>query len=101
MRAAIAEFNKGGYQKIFTTGGPAEGLGGYVNDYQTEASVAADLLQRAGVPAESLQMVPSRVMDRDRTYGSAVALRNWFRRHNMVVSASMSFPQLSTRARPR
>ena len=25
-------------------------------------------------------------MDRDRTYGSAVALRNWFRDHNMVVS---------------
>jgi len=33
-----------------------------------------------------LQMVPSRVMDRDRTYGSAVALRNWFRDHNMGVS---------------
>ena len=30
-------------------------------------------------------MVPSRVMDRDRTYGSAVALRNWFRQHNMPV----------------
>ena len=25
-------------------------------------------------------------MDRDRTYGSAVALRNWFRDHNMLVS---------------
>jgi len=32
-----------------------------------------------------VQMVPSRVMDRDRTYGSAVALRNWFREHNMSV----------------
>ena len=31
-------------------------------------------------------MVPSRVMDRDRTYGSAIALRNWFREHNMHVS---------------
>jgi uncharacterized SAM-binding protein YcdF (DUF218 family) len=34
-----------------------------------------------------VQEVPSRVMDRDRTYGSAVALRNWFREHNMAVSA--------------
>jgi uncharacterized SAM-binding protein YcdF (DUF218 family) len=25
-------------------------------------------------------------MDRDRTYGSAVALRNWLREHNMSVS---------------
>jgi uncharacterized SAM-binding protein YcdF (DUF218 family) len=32
-------------------------------------------------------MVPSRVMDRDRTYGSAVALRNWFRERNMAVPA--------------
>src|SRR4051812_4453927 len=36
IRAAVAEFNNGAYQKIFTTGGPAEGLGGYINDYQTE-----------------------------------------------------------------
>jgi hypothetical protein len=27
--------------------------------------------------------VPSRVMGRDRTYASPVALRNWFREHNM------------------
>ena len=31
-------------------------------------------------------MVPSRVMDRDRTYGSAVALRKWFGEHNTPVS---------------
>jgi uncharacterized SAM-binding protein YcdF (DUF218 family) len=32
-----------------------------------------------------LQMVPSHVMDRDRTYASAVALREWLREHNMAV----------------
>ena len=85
IRAAVAEFSTGSYQKIFTTGGPAEGLGGYVNDYQTEASVAADLLKSAGIRAESLQMVPSRVMDRNRTYGSALALRNWFREHDIPI----------------
>ena len=42
-------------------------------------------MKKVGVPDESLQMVPSRVMDRDRTYASAVALRNWFREHNMPV----------------
>jgi len=45
--------------------------------------VGADLLKKYGLPAESLQMVPSRVMVRDRTYGSAIALRNWFREHNL------------------
>jgi len=85
IRAAVEEFRSSSYQRVFTTGGPVEGSGGYINDYQTSASVGADLLTKSGLPNESVQMVPSRVMDRDRTYGSAVALRNWFREHNMSV----------------
>jgi len=85
IRAAVKEFRSSSYQRVFTTGGPVEGVGGYINDYYTSASVGADLLKRSGLSDESVQMVPSRVMDRDRTYGSAVALRNWFREHNMPV----------------
>src|SRR6266853_3155750 len=85
IRAALKEFQSKSYERVFTTGGPVEGTGGYINDYQTSASVGADLLRKSGLANESLQMVPSRVMDRDRTYGSAVALRNWFREHNMPV----------------
>jgi uncharacterized SAM-binding protein YcdF (DUF218 family) len=85
IRAALKEFQSNHYQRVFTTGGPVEGKGGYINDYNTEASVGAELLKNVGVPDQSLQMVPARVMDRDRTYGSAVALRHWFREHNMPV----------------
>jgi DUF218 domain len=85
IRAALKEFQSNHYQWIFTTGGPVEGTGGYINDYNTEASVGADLLRKNGLSNESPQIVPSRVMDRDRTYGSAVVLRNWFREHNMPV----------------
>jgi uncharacterized SAM-binding protein YcdF (DUF218 family) len=85
IRAALKEFQSNHYQRVFTTGGPVEGTGGYINDYNTAASVGADLLRKNGLPNESLQMVPSRVMDRDRTYASAVALRNWFREHKMPV----------------
>jgi uncharacterized SAM-binding protein YcdF (DUF218 family) len=85
IRAALKEFQSNHYQRVFTTGGPVEGSGGYINDYNTSASVGADLLKRSGLSDESVQMVPSRVMDRDRTYGSAIALRNWFREHNMPV----------------
>ena len=86
IRAALKEFQSNHYEQIFTTGGPVEGTGGYTNDYCTSASVGADLLRKNGLPNGSVQMVPSRVMDRDRTYGSAVALRNWFRDHNVAVS---------------
>ena len=75
IRSAVEEFKAGSYQRVFTTGGPVVGNGGYINDYNTAASVGAELLKNFGVPSESLQMVPSRVMDRDRTYSSAVALR--------------------------
>jgi len=85
IRAAVKEFGDGSYQRVFTTGGPVAGSGGYINDYNTSASVGADLLKKYGLSDESVQMVPSRIMDRDRTYGSAVALRNWFREHNLAV----------------
>ncbi len=87
IRAAVKEFQTNQYQRVFTTGGPVVGTGGYINDFYTSASVGADLLKKNGLANGSVQMVPSRVMDRDRTYGSAVALRNWFRDHNMAVSS--------------
>lgn len=86
-RLAVEEFKTGSYQQVLTTGGPVVGSGGYVNDYQTSASVGADLLKKLGLPSESLQMVPSREIGRDRTYSSAVALREWFRKHNVTVHA--------------
>jgi uncharacterized SAM-binding protein YcdF (DUF218 family) len=87
IRAAVKEFQSNHYQRVFTTGGPVGGIGKYINDFYTSASVGADLLKKCGLPEGRLQMVPSCVMDRDRTYGAAVALRNWFRDHNMGVSS--------------
>lgn len=85
IQEAVNEFRRGSYQRVFTTGGPVEGSGGYTNDYHTNASVGADILKKYGIRDESLQMVPSRVMDRDRTYASAIALRDWFREHKMHI----------------
>lgn len=85
IRGGAEEFKTGSYERIFTTGGPENGNGGYTNDYNTSASVGAEILKKFGVPDDLLQMVPSRVIGRERTYSSAVALRNWFRGHNMFV----------------
>ena len=85
IQAGVEEFKMGSYQRIFTTGGPVVGKGGYINDYQTSASVGADLLKHAGAPAELVQMVPSHVIGRDRTYSSAIALRDWLREHDVEV----------------
>lgn len=84
---AAQEFRTGGYLKVFTTGGPSEGTGGYSNDYSTTASVGAGHLKAAGLPPELVQMVPSRVSDRDRTYNAAVALREYMKRERLVSSS--------------
>ena len=85
IRAAVDEFKSGAYEKIYTTGGPVVGDGGYSNDFNTSASVGAELLKKNGVADGSLQMVPSHVAGRDRTYSSAVALRDWFRENKVAV----------------
>ena len=87
IRAAVREFRSSPYQRVFTTGGPVEGTGGYTSDYNTSASVGADLLKKFGLPEENVEMVPSHTMDRDRTYSSAIALRNWFRDRNTFVQS--------------
>jgi uncharacterized SAM-binding protein YcdF (DUF218 family) len=85
IRAAINEFNAGHYQRVFTTGGPIVGMGGYTNDYNTSASVGAGRLKTEGFSPDHIQMVPSRVSERDRTYNAGRALRNWFREHHTTV----------------
>lgn len=85
--AAAKEFKSGGYDRAFATGGPIEGQGGYISDSHTYASIGAEKLVQAGIPAAAVQMVPSRVMERDRTYSSAVALRDWLRVHQVSVPA--------------
>lgn len=77
IRAAVVEFNAGNYQCVFTTGGPVQGIGGYQNDFSTAASIGASRLKAAGIESSRVQMAPARSSQRDRTYGSAIALRNW------------------------
>ena len=87
VQGCVEEFKRGSYEKIYSTGGPVSGLGGYVNDFQTSASVGADRLRKNGVATDRVVMVPTRVIDRDRTYSSAVALREWFATNAMTVTA--------------
>lgn len=85
--ASFTEFKRGAYERILTTGGPIPGTGPYTNDLNTSASVGAERLIALGVPEKRVQMVPSRVMARDRTYTSALALRAWMRVHAPTTTA--------------
>jgi len=85
--AAEKEFKTAGYERIFTTGGPENGSGGYVNDYQTLASAAAEELKKIGVPERVIQVVPSHEIGRERTFSSAIALREWLLEHGTILDS--------------
>lgn len=87
IRAAADEFRSKPYERVFTTGGPVHGTGSYTNDYNTAASVGAGRLKGEGIAAERVQMVPSRVNARDRTYSSAVALRTWCQENHVPLTS--------------
>lgn len=79
VAAAVQEFKAGHYDRLFTTGGPVEGYGPVSSIYDTDAWQSAELLRKAGLPDAAVQSVPSRFVGRDRTYNSALALRDWLR----------------------
>ena len=87
IRAAVNEFRAGHYERVFTTGGPITGMGGYTNDYNTSANLGAGRLKAAGLAPNFIQMVPSRVSERDRTYSAARALRDWLQEHHVALQS--------------
>lgn len=74
-QAALKEFQKGGYEKIFVTGGPL-GTGAPLAEYGSFAELGARVLVKLGAPREKVKAVPAPKVSRDRTYASAVALRD-------------------------
>jgi uncharacterized SAM-binding protein YcdF (DUF218 family) len=87
IRAAAKEVRSHTYERVFSTGGPMRGTGAYTNDFNTVAGVGADRLKSEGVPASLVHVVASRVMARDRTYSSAVALREWCQANQISLSS--------------
>jgi uncharacterized SAM-binding protein YcdF (DUF218 family) len=88
IHAGIEEFKSGRYERVFTTGGMMQaGRGDDGTNPETAATWGANRLRRGGVGRELIQEVPSPEVSRDRTYSSAVALRNWFRDHGVSVQA--------------
>lgn len=70
IQAAREEFNGGKYQLVLSTGGPTRGA-------TTAASIGAQRLRAAGIPEAVVRSIPASGGVRDRTYASAVALREW------------------------
>ena len=83
LEYALAEFKRDHYRKIYVTGGPLD-YGMYLKEYQTYAQLGAATLIKMGLDTNVVQAVPAPRVRQDRTYTSAVTLRNWLLAHDIV-----------------
>ncbi len=74
LRAALELFRDGDYELLVTSGGP---VFDWDEPYPTYAERAGDYLLRRGFPDERLVVVPAPASVQDRTYLSAVSVREW------------------------
>jgi hypothetical protein len=83
LAAAMVAVQRNSYQKLYVVGGPLE-QGAPLSEYQTFAQLGAATLLRMGMSTNLVQPVPAPDVYKDRTYTSAVALKNWLSRHGTV-----------------
>jgi hypothetical protein len=82
LAVVAAEVKKNRYDKIYVTGGPRES-GDYLVDHKTFAELGAATLVKMGLNSEAVQAVPAPAVRQDRTYASALALKEWLRQHGI------------------
>ena len=83
LEEVITEFKREHYSKLFVTGGPLE-AGAPLSEYKSFAELGTATLVRLGLTTNAVQAVPAPKVRQDRTYASAVALKNWLRQHGVA-----------------
>jgi hypothetical protein len=86
IKEAIAEFERGNYQKIITTGLPLP-RGYYLSDYRNFAELTAATLVALDVEPDKVIAVPAPDVSQNRTIASAVALRQWLEDSDLSIDS--------------
>jgi hypothetical protein len=79
----ITEFRRHHYSKLYVVGVPLE-RGSPLSEYKTYAELSAATLLKMGMDPDSVQAVPTPATRRDRTYASALVLKQWMQQHNVM-----------------
>ncbi len=86
VKSAIAEFNRGAYQKLITTGATI-GKGFYLSEYDNLAEITAATLITLGVAPDRVVAVPSPQVTKYRTTASAIAVKEWLETSNLKINS--------------
>lgn len=86
VKNAIAEFERGGYQKLITTGLALE-QGYYLAEYKSSAELSAATLIALGFNPDKVVAVPAPNVVINRTTASARALRQWLADSDLKIKA--------------
>ncbi len=80
IEASISFFNSSNYEKILVTGGPVP-VGSYHRKFQNYAEVGRAKLDRMGFADALVVEIPVNYALKDRTYQSALAVKQWLEQH--------------------
>ncbi len=83
LEVAIAEFKRNHYDRLFVTGIPLQN-GAPLSEYKNYAHLGTATLVKLGLSTNDVQAVPAPLTRRDRTYGTAIVLKHWFRDHDLA-----------------
>jgi len=86
LRLAAETYRRGGYDALIVSGGPVEDplCGGRFANY---AERGAAVMRQLGIAEPDLVMVPAPASAHDRTYRSAVSVRQWIESSGRPVTA--------------
>jgi uncharacterized SAM-binding protein YcdF (DUF218 family) len=97
LEQALREFNQHHCQLMLVTGGPIE-QGHMLARYNNFAELAAAILEQLGLDRRRIRVIPTQNVIRDRTYASAIALKDWLNQAPLPMKA-INLVSLGTHAR--
>jgi len=87
LKQAVEEYNSGNYKTLIVTGMPIT-KGSYLTKFKTYAEVSALTMKKLGVDAKKIIKTPTPLsVLRDRTYASAVEVRNYLTTSNSPITS--------------
>lgn len=86
FKDAVNEYNLHKYKFIVTSGGPLI-KGYYLSEYKNFANLGKQILIKLGVDEKKIVTIPVKYVQKDRTYDSAIALKQWLAKNNKNIKS--------------